>query len=253
MIVLRSLLFNVLYPAWSIGIAIVMAPLLLTPRRWVQKGARLWTIGLFFLMRWVINLRYEVRGRENIPPGGVIIAAKHQSAWETLIFHHLLDDPVFILKRELLFIPFVGWLMKRSGAVGIDRSKGTSALKKMIDQTRVRLAEQASIIIFPEGTRTPAGAALPLHPGVALLYDQLKAPVVPTALNSGVFWGRRTFIKKPGTVIIEFLPPMPEGMKKKDFLIELHARLNTASDRLMAEAGADVVALRAALQEKPST
>ena len=104
-----------------------------------------------------------------------------------------------------------------------------------------------------ESCRPPAGAALPLHPGVALLYDQLKAPVVPTALNSGVFWGRRTFIKKPGTVIIEFLPPMPEGMKKKDFLIELHARLNTASDRLMAEAGADVVALRAALQEKPST
>ncbi|MEO5375467.1 MAG: 1-acyl-sn-glycerol-3-phosphate acyltransferase [Alphaproteobacteria bacterium] len=236
MIFVRSTIFNILSILWSIVSSMLMSPLLLMPRRWGQAGARVWTHGLLFLARVIIGLRHEVRGLENLPDGAVVIAAKHQSAWDTFLFHTLLPDPAYILKRELFFIPFVGWLMKKTGMIGIDRSRGVSALKLMVRGAAAAVAERRQVIIFPEGTRTPPGSHRPYHPGVAMLYQSLDVDVIPVALDSGLFWGRNSFMKKPGVIVVEFLPPMPRGLDRRAFMDLLYDRIESATERLMNQA-----------------
>ncbi|MFN3076024.1 MAG: lysophospholipid acyltransferase family protein [Alphaproteobacteria bacterium] len=188
------------------------------------------------LARWTLSLHFEARGLENLPTGPAILASKHQSAWETFALHLLVRDPVYVLKRELFLIPLVGWLMWRTGMIGIDRSRGTAALKGMVRGAAKALAERRQIIIFPEGTRTAPGATALYHPGVALLYQNFDVPLIPVALNSGLFWGRRSFLKYPGTVLVEFLPPVPAGLSRREFLSQLRDRIEGASERLAAEA-----------------
>jgi 1-acyl-sn-glycerol-3-phosphate acyltransferase len=127
--------------------------------------------------------------------------------------------------------------MKKSGAIGIDRSAGFRAVKMMMPEVDRVLAEGSQVLVFPEGTRTPVGDQRPYHPGIAGIYAHTDAPVVPVALNSGVFWGRRSFLKYPGVITIEFLPPMPPGLNRKTFLTELQTRIETATERLCATAG----------------
>lgn len=238
MLFLRSLLFNILFIAWTALVSITAFPALILPPWTAHRVARLWNIGTIFLLKWVVGMTYDIRGRENVPADGrYIVAAKHQSAWETLVLHFLLHEPVFVLKIELLRIPFVGWLMAKAGNIGVDRAKGASALRYMIDKAKERLDQGRPIIIFPEGTRTPPGTTQKLHPGVAMLYENTDAPVIPVALNSGLYWRRNAFIKRPGTVLVQFMPPMPRDLKKRDFLNDLHARLNAETDKLIEEAG----------------
>lgn len=238
MIVLRSLLFNVLWLSWTVILAVTAVPALAFPRN-VGKGvARLWTRVILWLAKVVVGLRYELRGLENIPPdGGCIIAAKHQSAWDTFLFHGVLPDPVYILKQELLRIPFIGWYMARAGMIGVDRSAGAKAMRHMIEAAGAAAAEGRQLVIFPEGTRTPPGDSRPYKPGIAALYARITHPVVPVALNSGLFWARQSFIKRPGTIVVEFLPPLPNGLPKQVFMDTLHARIEEACARLNAEAG----------------
>jgi 1-acyl-sn-glycerol-3-phosphate acyltransferase len=141
-----------------------------------------------------------------------------------------------VLKKELLAIPFWGWCAAKSGSIGVDRSAGASALKAMVRDVEDELARGTPIVIFPEGTRTEPGKRGTYHPGIAALYARTKAPVVPVALNSGVFWGRREFLKRPGTMILEFLPPLPAGLDRRTFMAELERRIEQASDKLVAEA-----------------
>jgi len=243
MTAVRSALYNAAFYAWTVVLCLLFVPLLVLPRPWMQVAARQWQRGSLFLLRHLAGLDYEVRGRENLPDGAMVIAAKHQSAWDTMVFHLLVKDPTYILKRELLRIPFVGWYLWRSGQIAIDRSAGASALKAMTAKARAALAEGRQIIIFPEGTRTAPGTDRPYQPGVAMLYG-LGAPVVPVALNSGLFWGRNTFLKKPGVITIEILPPMPEGLDRRAFVALLTERIETASRRLHAEAEARFSHLR---------
>jgi 1-acyl-sn-glycerol-3-phosphate acyltransferase len=190
----------------------------------------------FPVMRWLVGMRFEVRGRENIPNEPVIFAAKHQSAWDTMFFLWLDPANAYIMKAELARIPFWGWYMRRCAHIMVDRSGGAGTMREMMRETKAVLADGRSVIIFPEGTRTPPGTTGTYHPGVAALYGLNGAKVVPVALNSGLFWPRRSFLKKPGTIIIEFLEPMPAGMKRDAFLAELQSRIEAATRRLENEA-----------------
>ena len=232
----RSLLYHLLFLIWTFGLAIPILPLLLAPRSWIVAAARLWQNGTLFLLRVVVGLRWEVRGRENIPTGPALIASKHQSAWETVVFHNLLSDPAFILKKELQAIPFIGWYLTKHGMVPIDRKAGAAAMKVMLRGAQAALQRGSQVVIFPEGTRTGLDQAAPYNPGVGLLYASLDMPVVPVAVNSGLFWPRRGLVIRPGTVTIEFLPAIPPGMDRRQFIATLQDRIEAAVARLVDEA-----------------
>jgi 1-acyl-sn-glycerol-3-phosphate acyltransferase len=226
---LRSILFNVLYGVWSAVMHIVCLPLLLGPRSWIHAAAGLWIDVTLWLLKHVVGLDYRVIGAENLPAGSAIYAAKHQSAWETLFLSRYLHYPAFVLKRELLSIPLFGWYMRKVGMIAIDRAAGASALRNMARQSVEVFAQGRSLLIFPEGTRVPPGQSRPYHSGIAGLYGQLKVPVVPIALNSGLFWGRRSFVKKPGTITVEILPPIQPGLDRKTLMRDLENRIETAA------------------------
>jgi len=228
-----SFLFNVGFYALSTVMAIAGLPVLALPARGVTAYARLWTRATLGLLRLTCRLTHRVRGLENLPSGPCIIASKHQSTWETMAFTHVFRDGAFVLKRDLFYIPVVGWMMWRARNIGIDRAAGPAALRSILRDARRALDAGRPILIFPEGTRTAIGAELPYQPGVAALYTQLKVPVVPVALNSGLFWGRRTFIKKAGTIDVEVLPPIAAGLTRADFMQTLHDRIETATRRLV--------------------
>jgi 1-acyl-sn-glycerol-3-phosphate acyltransferase len=203
--------------------------------RWV---ARFWMQGLQAVLRLVVGLSYEVRGRERLPAGPAIIASKHQSAWETLIFHVLVPDLAVGLKYELTRIPVFGWYLMRGGAIRIDRGGAARALRSLVEGARDRAARGVSILIFPEGTRRAPEDPPDYKPGVAALYTALDLPVVPVALNSGLFWSRRSFMKRPGRITVEFLEPIPPGLDRRTFMAELQRRIETATARLVAEGSA---------------
>jgi 1-acyl-sn-glycerol-3-phosphate acyltransferase len=196
-----------------------------------------WARAMIWGARAICGIDYEVRGLENIPQGAVIFAPKHQSAWETVAFLYMMDPPAFVLKKELLLLPVVGWYIQKIGSIIIDRASGPKAIKKMLTEAKERVASGYKIIIFPEGTRIPVGEGGTYHPGVAALYSHLDIPLVPVALNSGVCWGRYAFRKKPGKVIVEYLEPIAAGALRRDQVLDaLAQRVETATRRLEAEA-----------------
>ena len=230
---LRSLAFNV---GWYLGttvLAIVGMPLLQAPRRWVVGWARLWIVFVLWWLRVTVGLTHRVVGRENLPAGPAILASKHQSSWETLSFTLLFDDIAIVLKRELLFIPVVGWAMARAGNVAVTRGDGAAALRGLVKQAKAAVAEGRSIVIFPEGTRVTPGDSRPYQVGTAALYRQLGVPVVPIALNSGLFWGRRKWIKRPGVLTLEILPPIQPGLPRDAFMKTLQESIEGATARLV--------------------
>lgn len=240
MILLRSLLFNVAFYLFTALMALLGLPMLLAPRRWAAAYGRFWAKGVLELLGWSAGLRHEVLGAANLPPGPVIIAMKHQSAWDTLAVPVVFADPAIVLKRELMLIPFYGWYLWKAGMIAIDRGAGASALKRMVAAGERIAAEGRAIVIFPEGTRTAPGTQQPYQPGVAALYRQLGLPLVPVAVNSGVFWGRRHFAKRPGRITIEILPPIPPGGERRAVMAELESRIEAATARLVALAQAAV-------------
>lgn len=233
---LRSLLFNVGWYAGSTVIAVAGAPILLLPRRAVVAWARFWIVFVLWWLRITCGLTHRVIGLENLPKGPAIIAAKHQSSWETLAVTLIFPDIATVLKRELLFIPVVGWAMARAGNIAVSRGEGASALRGLVRQAKSAIAERRSIVIFPEGTRVAPGDHKPYQVGTAALYRQLGVPVVPVALNSGVFWGRRKFIKRPGVITLEILPPIAPGLDREAFMTTLRERVETATARLVESA-----------------
>jgi 1-acyl-sn-glycerol-3-phosphate acyltransferase len=235
-IAFRSLLFNVGFYLWTLAIGLYGAPLLLAPSRYVMEFGRLWASGALGLLAWTVGLRHEIRGIENLPQGAAIIALKHQSSWDTIILPVIFRHPAIVIKHELAWLPIYGWYAVRAGGIPVDRGAGASALKHMLARARRAAAEDRPIAIFPEGTRTAVGARLPYHPGVAALYTQLNIPLVPVAVNSGVFWSRRSFLKRPGRIVLEILPAIPPGQPRRKVMIELEGRIEAATARLVAEA-----------------
>jgi 1-acyl-sn-glycerol-3-phosphate acyltransferase len=233
---LRSVLFNLVFYAWTALLGIAALPLLLAPRAAVMRFGRWWSGTVLALARAIAGIDYEIRGAEHLPRQPAIIAMKHQSAWDTLAVPVLLGDVAIVLKRELLWIPCYGWYVRKAGMIPVDRGAGATALKAMIRRARAVVAEGRPIVIFPEGTRTAVGTKRAYHPGVAALYTQLGLPVVPIAVNSGLFWPRRSFLKRPGRIVVEALPPLRPGLERKAFLTELQSRIEAATERLVAEA-----------------
>lgn len=234
--VIRSLAFNIAFYLNTAMWLIIALPTFLMPYRGIIWVAKSWGRTNLVLLRVIAGIDVEWRGLEKIPQGPLLVAAKHQSAWETFALLTLFDDPLFIVKRELTWIPLFGWLMIKGRMVPVDRKRGSQALAVMIEAARVELSQGRQLIIFPEGTRRPAGAEPRYKFGVAHLYAGEGVPCLPIALNSGVFWPRRTFLRKPGKVVAEILDPIPPGLAKDVFFDKLQSEIETASVRLLAQA-----------------
>ncbi len=210
-------------------------PMLAFDRIWIVRGQTIWTNGIILLLRAICDLRVEIRGKEHLPKGAVLVACKHQSAFETMIFHRITRDPAVIMKKELLNIPIYGWYCRKTKMITVDRKGHAAALKSMLTQAQAALDDERPIIIFPEGTRSPLDQDLPFQPGVAALYSKLKQPVVPVALNTGLFWPRKSFLCRPGVMVIEFLPAIEPGLDRKVFMAELKSRIEAKTTELVAE------------------
>ncbi len=235
MMLLRSAAFQIAFYAWTILMLLLYLPALLVPRLVIVNGMTLWARGVLFLLRRIAGITFEARGAGIAPGTAVILAAKHQSAFDTLIFHVLVHDPALVMKRELLAIPVYGWHARKVGMIAIDRKNGAAALRRLVQAARDAAAMHRPIVIFPQGTRTAPGVSAPYQPGIAALYAKLDLPVVPLAVNSGLFWPRRRFAKYPGTIVFEFLPAIPPGLPRRQFMAELESAIETASLRLAAE------------------
>jgi len=234
----RSVVFNALFYLNTLLWLILGLPTFFLPYRAIIWIAKSWGRVNLVLLRVVAGIDCEVRGREKIPSGPIIVASKHQSAWETFALLPLFDNPVFIVKRELMWVPIFGWLMRKGRMVAVDRGAGSQALIDMTERARVELADGRQLIIFPEGTRRPAGAEPRYKFGVAQLYAAEGVPCLPVALNSGLFWPRRSIRLRPGTVIVEILDPIAPGLDKDAFIKRLQHEIETATARLLAEGSA---------------
>jgi 1-acyl-sn-glycerol-3-phosphate acyltransferase len=234
----RSLLFNVLFYVTTTLFVVIGSPLLFAPRSWAMAALKVHARFELWLLRAIVGTTIEVRGRENIPAGPCLVASKHQSAWETFALIPIFRDPALLMKRELFFIPFHGWFSRKFQMIPVDRDKGPSALRRMLREAKKRIDDGREIIIFPEGTRRPPGAPPDYKTGIVLLYDALGVPCLPVALNSGLFWPRRSVIRCPGTIVVEILKPIPPGLPRDQFLRSLEAAIEGASTRLLVEGGA---------------
>ena len=231
---LRSSLFNIFFPLWTLFIALFFYPaMLISSPRTVAIIGFIWAKISIISLNLLCGLKLEVRGLEHIPSMPFIVAAKHQSDLETIAFHIILEKPVYILKKELLKIPFFGSYLTNMGMISIDRNGGMSTLKSMLKDVQNRTEDERPVIIFPEGTRTEAGTSGHYHPGIAAIYSTGKYKILPVALNTGKFWAKGNFIKKSGTYVIEFLPHIEPGMDKKEFMSLLATRIEENSNKLL--------------------
>jgi 1-acyl-sn-glycerol-3-phosphate acyltransferase len=235
-IFLRSLIYNVMFYLLLLLWLIVAIPTFLMPRAAIMTLARLWSRQNTWLLRVVCNVKVEYRGVEKIPKGPLLVASKHQSMWETFALVQRFDQPLYILKRELTRIPFFGWYLMKAGMVSVDRRAGGRALLKMVRQASEEVRRGRQLIIFPEGTRRPVGAPPQYKPGVAQLYASCRVNCLPVALNSGLFWPRRTFMRYPGTLVVEFLDLVPPGLARDEFLERISTTIEDATARLVENA-----------------
>jgi 1-acyl-sn-glycerol-3-phosphate acyltransferase len=240
MLVLRSLLFNIAFFLNTLLWMLLLIPMFAAPRRVFMRWPKLWARCNLWLLRVIAGTKAEYVGLDRIPAGGLLVAAKHQSAWETFALVPLFDDPTFILKRELMWIPLFGWYLAKARCVPIDRRAGSQALAQMNERAREEVRAGRQILIFPEGTRKPAGARPSYKYGVAHLYDNLGVPCLPIALNSGLYWPRRAFIRRPGTIRADILEPIPPGMPRDTFFPLLQAQIEDSSNRLLAQGKAEL-------------
>jgi 1-acyl-sn-glycerol-3-phosphate acyltransferase len=233
-IVVRSVLFVTLFYIWSAAVSVSCTPLLFLGPKAILGMFRVWSGGVIALLR-VCDIRVEVRGREHIPAGAALVAPKHQCMLDVFAQFSVLPASAFVMKKELVSIPWFGWYAKQVGAIVVDRSAHASALRKLVREARDRFAENRQVVIFPEGTRTPVGETGEYKPGIAALYRQIDVPVHPVATNSGVHWPAHGFLRTPGTIIFEYLEPIPPGLKRDEFMTLLQSRIEAASERLLNE------------------
>jgi 1-acyl-sn-glycerol-3-phosphate acyltransferase len=241
-LIIRSVIFNILFYL-NLSVQIIAAlPALVMPRAGILAVAKFWARTNLWLLRAICGTTVEFRGLEKIPRGPLIVACKHQSLWETFALLPLLSDPAYIMKRELMWIPFFGWYTWKAGMIAIDRSKGSQALADMNACVKHELARNRQIIIFPEGTRRPPRAEPHYKYGVVHLYMETGAACLPIALNSGLFWPRRSLRRYPGTIRVEVLDPIPQGLGKETFFELLQREIEEATTRLVEEGERELAA-----------
>lgn len=238
MTLLRSVVFNLAFFAFTALVALVCLPLVPL----LDRAGRLallawWAERVLGLLRVTVGISVCVTGREHLPAEGpALIAAKHQSAFDTIVWLALLPRPAYVLKQTLLWIPLYGWYARAAGMIAIDRAAGPAAIRHLMRAGEAALAEGRQIVIFPEGTRTLPGERRPYQPGIAALYARAGLPIIPVATDSGRCWGRRAFHKHPGTITVAVLPPIPPGLGREVMLERLEAAIETETDRLLASA-----------------
>jgi 1-acyl-sn-glycerol-3-phosphate acyltransferase len=234
-LVIRSVVFNILFYLSLIVHFFAAIPTLAMPRWGILAVAKFWARTNLWLLRTICGIGVEFRGLDRIPPGPLLVSSKHQSLWETFALLLILKDPAYIMKRELMWIPFFGWYTWKAGMISIDRNRGSQALAQMNADARREALRDRQIIIFPEGTRRPPGAEPKYKFGVVHLYMDMGVPCLPVALNSGLFWPRRSFRRYPGTIVVEVLEPIPPGLRKEDFFVRLQRDVEDATARLVAD------------------
>lgn len=229
---IRSALFNIAFWVWIGIIGGLTLPISCVYRPFALTVAKIWGHGTLWLLKVICNIRYELHGKEHIPNYPCIVASKHQSAWDTAIFWVLLEKPSFVLKQELIYLPIFGWNLLLQRSIYINRKTGASALKKMLREAISIKQEGRQIVIFPEGTRTIPNAEPDYKSGVSALYSSLELPVIPVGLNSGLLWGKNSFLKKSGVIQIEFMPPINAGMKPREFLTKLEQDIENSCNKM---------------------
>lgn len=249
MLVLRSLIFQIVFFLNMFALMIVWLPAMPMRRQINQELGRTWGRTTLWLLEKICGLKIEWRGLENIPEGAVIVASKHQSIWETFVLPIRFPDFSYILKHELIWLPFFGWYLLAAEQIAIDRAKGGKLMPQLVAKAKKIFAQGRQLFIFPEGTRRPAGAPPRYKFGIAHLYAGTDTPVLPVAVNSGLFWPRRAFVVRPGTAVIEFLPLIPPGMAPQEFFETLTTRIEDASNRLIEEAVAKDPSLAAVVEK----
>jgi 1-acyl-sn-glycerol-3-phosphate acyltransferase len=237
MLTIRSILFNIAFYLNLLFWMLVSIPTLVMPRKVFMGITKLWSLSSLWLARVIVGMKFELRGAQNIPKDGCIVVGKHQSAWEAFVLFSLFEDPCFILKRELAWIPLFGLYVLKSHMVPIDRKSGVRAMTTMNARALAAINSGRQIIIFAEGTRRSPGAEPAYKQGFSHLYSAIGVPILPLALNSGVFWPRRSFMRKPGTVVVEILPLVPAGLPRAQAQALVQEQIETASNRLLVEAG----------------
>lgn len=241
MLALRSLLFHAAFWLWSTTLALgSLLPMALgwqAPVLWIS---RIWPRGVTLLLRHIAGITHRIEGREHLPPGPCILAAKHQSAWDTIIVLALFDTPAIVMKKELLRVPIYGRLSQALKMIVVDREGGAKALRTMLTAAKEAVTAGRNIVIFPQGTRLLPGEKAPYLPGIVAIYREAGLPVVPAAVNSGFFWPKYGWRRPPGTIRLRMLEPIPPGLKRDDFLKLLEARIEPANAALEAETRAEM-------------
>ncbi|MBC2772740.1 1-acyl-sn-glycerol-3-phosphate acyltransferase [Rhizobium sp. AQ_MP] len=236
MIALRSILFNIAFYANLILRMIVLSPIyFLLPRKKAFFVPKDWARSNHWLMEKIVGTTFTVEGLENIPEGGYILAPKHQSFWDTYALLPWLDDPVYILKRELMWIPVFGWYVAKQRMIPVNRGAKGKVMAQVIERTKMEMANGRQLIIYPEGTRRPPGAPPEYKYGIARLYRDINVPVVPVAMHPGLFWPRRKFLRFPGHFTVRILPPIEPGLDPDVMHETLMQRLEAASDELLVK------------------
>ena len=241
MIFLRSLLFNILFYVNLIYLMFEGLPRLSRGRDVAMEQARRWGRSSIRLLTLICGTRVEFRGVENIPPGACIVASKHQSIFETFALLLHCPDFTYAVKKELRQLPVFGSYLIATDQISIDRTKGSSAMAQLLRAARGAFAQGRQLLIFPEGTRRPAGAPPAFKFGVANVYAVSKVPCVPVALNAGLFWPRRSFLRRPGTLVIEFLPAIAPGLDKQEFFDLLSERIENPELQAVVERGKTLI------------
>lgn len=232
MLLVRSILFNVAFFTWTVAWTALIPLALLLPRKQAAFVQVYWSRGMATLLRIIVNIKTEIHGLDDVPEGAAIVACKHQSIWETTIFHGIFDQPAIVLKRELMWIPIFGWYIVKMGMIPVDRKRGTKALRLMLRKAEAAKNEGRKIIIFPEGTRVSADSNSAYRSGIFGMYSRMGLPVIPVALNAGDHWGQETIYRYPGTIHMVFLEPIEPGLPRAEFMARLQASIDAASTRL---------------------
>ena len=234
MMATRSLVFVAAFYVWSTLVGIFMVPLLLAPGRWMSAAMDVWAKGIIALLP-ICGVRVQFRGLNYVPKGPALIAAKHQCMFDTMGPLVVLQRPCYVMKKELTRIPFYGWFSLKSDVIVVDREGEAKALRGLLTEAKQRVADGRQVLIFPEGTRTAPRTRGDYQPGIAGLYRTLGMACIPMATNSGVHWPAHGFLRRPGTIVFEFLEPIQPGLHRQEFMAELERRIETASDRLLSE------------------
>ncbi len=236
MILLRSIAFTIAFYLNTIVQMIIFTPFyFILPRKKAYIIPKFWARSNMWLLDKISGTTFEIEGLENLTPEASIISPKHQSTWDTIAFIPYIEDPIYILKRELLWIPLFGWYVAKQRMIPVNRAARGKSMAAVMDRAKLEMASGRQLIIYPEGTRRPPGAEPVYKFGIARLYRDLQLPVIPIVHHGGLFWPRRKLINYPGHFKAKILPAIPAGMDHEAFFEHLQEVMERESDALLIE------------------